>query len=154
MKENFDALVDLAMRDTGRAHMRPVIGTEWPIADKLVSLPACDRYVRHRDIWDLRWLKQQGARPDLTLVTRKIEDYGETHYTDKLRTTINQLDGIVHGSLFKQEMLRFIPQDVQDRTLHRDGFNSFLANEIRGLFLTVEKALDPAIGATHDAFLM
>ncbi len=124
------------------------------MADKLVSLPACDRYVRHRDIWDLRWLKQQGARPDLALVTSKIEDYGETHYTDKLRTTINQLDGIVHGTPFKQEMSRFIPQDVQDRTLHRDGFDTFLTNEIRGLLLTVEKALNPAIGDTNDAFLM
>ena len=31
------------------------------MADKLVSLVNTQRYVRHRDIWDLRWLKQQGA---------------------------------------------------------------------------------------------
>lgn len=31
------------------------------LADKLVSLPACTAYVRHRDIWDLHWLRQQGA---------------------------------------------------------------------------------------------
>lgn len=28
MKENFDHLVELAMRDAGRAHMRPVIEKE------------------------------------------------------------------------------------------------------------------------------
>jgi len=32
------------------------------MADKLISLVSCQRYVRHRDIWDLRWLKQQGGR--------------------------------------------------------------------------------------------
>lgn len=31
------------------------------MADKLVSLVNNQRYVRHRDRWDLRWLKQQGA---------------------------------------------------------------------------------------------
>src|SRR5690606_18344729 len=31
------------------------------MADKLVSLPATKRYFRHRDIWDLSWLKQQAA---------------------------------------------------------------------------------------------
>lgn len=44
------------------------------MADKLVSLVNTTGYVRHRDIWDLRWLKQQGAKvrevrdrvPDLT----------------------------------------------------------------------------------------
>ena len=124
------------------------------MADKLVSLPACDRYVRHRDIWDLRWLKQQGAHPDLTLVTRKIQDYGETHYTDKLRTTINQLDAIVHGTLFKQEMSRFIPQDVQDRTLLRDGFGTFLSNEVQGLLRTVEKGLDCGTRTDDASFPM
>jgi predicted nucleotidyltransferase component of viral defense system len=31
------------------------------MADKLISLVNTTRYVRHRDIWDLRWLKQRGT---------------------------------------------------------------------------------------------
>ena len=124
------------------------------MADKLVSLPACHRYVRHRDIWDLRWLKQQGARPDIALVARKIRDYGEADYLDKLRVTISRLDEIVRSTPFKQEMLRFIPQGIQERTLHRDGFDTFLANEVKSLLHRVEEALNPAIGAAGNPFPM
>ncbi len=124
------------------------------MADKLVSLPACVRYVRHRDIWDLRWLKQQGASPDVALVERKIEDYGEADYLDKLRAMIDRLGEIVRGTPFTQEMSRFIPQDVQDRTLHRNGFGTFLTNEVQGLLRVVEKALDSGTRADDSSFPM
>jgi predicted nucleotidyltransferase component of viral defense system len=52
------------------------------MADKLVSLPATQRYVRYRDIWDLSWLKQQGAVVQTELVQRKIADYRLTDYPD------------------------------------------------------------------------
>lgn len=35
------------------------------MADKIISLPATQRYVRHRDVWDLVWLLQQNARLDM-----------------------------------------------------------------------------------------
>lgn len=41
------------------------------MADKLFSLPATERYVRNRDIWDLAWLAQRGAQVDSELVKRK-----------------------------------------------------------------------------------
>ncbi|ETS33679.1 protein of unknown function (DUF1814) [Photorhabdus khanii NC19] len=31
------------------------------MADKLVSFPATTKHIRHRDMWDLVWLKQQGV---------------------------------------------------------------------------------------------
>ncbi|MDN5842900.1 MAG: nucleotidyl transferase AbiEii/AbiGii toxin family protein [Alcaligenaceae bacterium] len=122
-------------------------------ADKLVSLPSCERYVRHRDIWDLRWLKQQGAQIDADLVASKIEDYSESRYEEKLLDMIERLPEITAGTAFKSEMTRFLPQDVQTRTIGAPGFDQFLADEVSGLLREVQRKLSPA-PATGDRFRM
>jgi len=99
------------------------------MADKLVSLVNCTAYVRHRDIWDLRWLEQQGARIDGDLVRNKIKDYGVLDYTGKAEQFISRLPDIVHGKDFRDQMSRFIPLDVQERTLAKDKFLSFLEQD-------------------------
>jgi len=111
------------------------------MADKLISLVNTVRYVRHRDIWDLRWLKQHGARPNLTWVRQKIRDYGIADYPDKLAAMWQRLPDIVHGSQFRQEMARFIPTEVQERTLKKDKFYDFLVVEIRDLLQDLKRAL-------------
>jgi len=55
------------------------------MADKLVSLVNTTGYVRHRDIWDLRWLKQQGAQLKTQWVVDKISDYRVDNYPEKLK---------------------------------------------------------------------
>lgn len=104
------------------------------MADKLVSLPATKRYIRHRDIWDLSWLKQQGAIVQPELVQRKIADYRLPDYPDRLELMIEKLPNIVTGSDFKNEMKRFLPTDVYDRTLGKEKFEGFLVNTVTGLF--------------------
>lgn len=99
------------------------------MADKLVSLVNCTAYVRHRDIWDLRWLEQQGARVDGALVRNKIRDYGVPDYTRDAERFIARLPGIVNGKDFREQMSRFIPLDVQERTLEKDKFLTFLAQD-------------------------
>ena len=99
------------------------------LADKLVSLPACTAYVRHRDIWDMHWLRQQGARPDAALVAHKIRDYGVTDYGELTARLVERLPGIVRGKDFRDQMSRFIPQDVQERTLLKNRFLEMLALE-------------------------
>lgn len=111
------------------------------MADKLVSLVNTEKYVRHRDIWDLRWLKQQGARVDVDLVSRKIHDYSIENYSGKLRATWERLPEIVRGEPFRQEMSRFLPMDVQERTLAKDKFYDFLADEVSGLLQIVSAGL-------------
>jgi len=108
------------------------------MADKLVSLVNCQRYVRHRDIWDLHWLKTKGALMNAEYVLSKIEDYKITDYPEKLETMLERLDGIIHGKSFRDEMLRFIPLNVQERTLKKDKFYVFLIAEIQGILLEVK----------------
>jgi predicted nucleotidyltransferase component of viral defense system len=109
------------------------------MADKLVSLVNTERYIRHRDIWDLRWLKQEGAKVNLAWIHHKIKDYKVDHYFEKLDKTANNLQKIIHGKAFKDEMNRFIPTEVQERTLNKEKFYDFLTNEIRGLLDEVKQ---------------
>lgn len=100
------------------------------MADKLISLVNCQAYVRHRDIWDLHWLKQQGAMITLDLVNKKIQDYQVQDYATKVEEMIIRLPEIIFGKEFKAQMSRFLPMDIQERTLLKEKFHMFLQNEI------------------------
>jgi GTP-binding protein EngB required for normal cell division len=75
---------------------------------KLVSLVNTQHYVRHRDIWDLRWLKQAGAAINHEWVNNKIDDYRVDGYYLKLENLRQRLPEIIHGEGFKSEMARFL----------------------------------------------
>jgi predicted nucleotidyltransferase component of viral defense system len=111
------------------------------MADKLVALVSCQRYIRHRDIWDLRWLKQQGAAVNSKYILSKINDYKEKDYPQKLNALLDRLDKVVRGKDFMNEMSRFIPMDVQKRTLKKDKFIELLINENRSLLEQVSRIL-------------
>ncbi|MBW2366558.1 MAG: nucleotidyl transferase AbiEii/AbiGii toxin family protein [Deltaproteobacteria bacterium] len=99
------------------------------MADKLISLVDCRAYVRHKDIWDLRWLRQQGAMVNPGHISKKLNDYNVIDYKVKVDEMIERLPGIINGKDFRDQMLRFIPIDVQERTLLKKKFLIFLENE-------------------------
>lgn len=111
------------------------------MADKLISLVACQQYVRHRDIWDLRWLSHQGAVVRPGLILDKIKDYQLNDYGQKLNHTIDVLSNIIHGKKFHDEMSRFIPMDIQKDTLKKQKFLDHLVEEDRRLLREVQKIL-------------
>lgn len=104
------------------------------MADKLVSLVSCQAYIRYRDIWDLRWLKTQGALPDIHLVESKIQDYKVTAYFKKLEEMKHMLPEIIHGKTFIEQMSRFLPFDVLENTITREKYRVMLINELNMLF--------------------
>ncbi len=112
------------------------------MADKLISLVSCKRYIRYRDIWDLRWLKQQGAKINSEFILAKIHDYKEIHYLENLRNMIGQLNEIVRSKSFQDEMTRFIPNDVLEKTLQKEKFIDFVINENTSLLLQVEQIVE------------
>lgn len=111
------------------------------MADKIISLPATTRYVRHRDIWDLAWLQQQGATLNMDLVKNKESDYKLEHFNKMLDNFLDRLPGIVSSEAFIAEMKRFLPTDVFDRTLAQDKFQVYLQNMLAKLFKTVSNEL-------------
>ena len=111
------------------------------MADKIISLPATTRYVRHRDIWDLAWLQQQGAQLKIDLVRHKIADYKLDEYGAMLSDLIERLPDLVFSNEFINEMKRFLPTDVFDRTLAQEKFQVYLSNTLLKLFRSVETQL-------------
>lgn len=112
------------------------------MADKLISLINTTRYVRHRDIWDLRWLKQRGAKMDKKFILAKIHDYKITDYSIKLEKMITSIDEIIYSDNFHNELSRFIPLDVQERTLKKEKFKDFLINETQLLLSELKTLFD------------
>lgn len=122
------------------------------MADKLVSLPATRKYIRHRDIWDLSWLKQCGAIVRVGLVQRKMKDYRLPNGVEMFRDMIERLPGIVASTEFEDEMRRFLPSDVYDRTLGRKKFTGFLVSAVSELYKELQDQLRG--GRTEPEFML
>ncbi|AWB65316.1 nucleotidyl transferase AbiEii/AbiGii toxin family protein [Saccharobesus litoralis] len=111
------------------------------MADKIISLPATTKYVRHRDIWDLAWLQQQGAKLNMELVNNKVADYKLEQYEELLANLLEKLPELVTSEAFIEEMKRFLPTDVFDRTLALEKFQIYLKNTLVKLFKNVQDEL-------------
>jgi predicted nucleotidyltransferase component of viral defense system len=119
------------------------------LADKVVSLVACDSHPRYRDIWDIRWLRQKNATLNIDLVRRKLDDYRSEDYERKLDDWIDKVIPTAQGATFSDEMTRFIPMDVLGRTFKRPGFTEYLGREVRDVLVKTRDSLDPAKGVSE-----
>lgn len=111
------------------------------MADKVVSFVNTDKYIRYRDIWDLRWLKQQGVVPDQYLIGQKLNDYQVDHFIQKLSDRMEALPAICAEKAFVDEMKRFIPAAVQERTIDKAKFLLFLGVEVADILGIVKSQL-------------
>ncbi|WP_422136261.1 nucleotidyl transferase AbiEii/AbiGii toxin family protein [Endozoicomonas sp. ALD040] len=107
------------------------------LADKLIALPATQKYIRYRDIWDLPWLLQQGAEMNVELVKKKVNDYlldDFGYFEQRLDQLIQNIPEMVSDGRLKTEMQRFIPSDVYERTLGKEKFSGYLSGTLNKLF--------------------
>jgi len=111
------------------------------MADKLVSLPATTRRIRYRDMWDLIWLTQQGAKMNVGLVSQKLTDYKIENFEQMIQNRIDSLPAIITDGRFYNEMKRFIPSAVYETSLGREGFSSFLLDSLSDLLNQLKKEL-------------
>lgn len=109
------------------------------MADKLVSFPATTRHIRYRDMWDLVWLHQQSAKPDAELVMKKVADYKISDlFEEWLQARIESLPSLVASKEFSEEMKRFLPVSVVNKTLLQPGFLEFLQATLHELLVTIQ----------------
>ncbi|EIO7469467.1 nucleotidyl transferase AbiEii/AbiGii toxin family protein [Salmonella enterica subsp. enterica] len=113
------------------------------MADKLVSFPATTNRIRYRDMWDLIWLKQQGATINVNQVSKKINDYKIDDFEKNLQARIDSLPNIIIEGNFHNEMKRFIPSSVYETSLGKEGFSSFLLDSLKDLLNQLRKELYP-----------
>ncbi len=119
------------------------------LVDELVSLPSCARYIRHRDILDIAWLKQRGANLDADLLKDKVGDYSVVDYHRLVDAFNRRLYSIVNSADFIDQMKRFIPARTQDETLNKEGFLDYLASVNKDLLVS---AADSFLGVAGPGF--
>jgi predicted nucleotidyltransferase component of viral defense system len=100
------------------------------LADKLIAFPASVKNIRYRDIWDIAWLQQQGAKLVPALVERKFADYHIEDYAQLLGDAIDRLPGLIDGKPFIAQMTRFIDADTLARTLREPKFAEYLKGTV------------------------
>ncbi|NWA08327.1 nucleotidyl transferase AbiEii/AbiGii toxin family protein [Pseudomonas gingeri] len=113
-------------------------------ADKIVAFALRPNRIKNRDLWDLVWLRQQGIRPDLDLIPRKLGDHQCTpqDFLAAYRDRAAALDGDPRIAIeFRKEMSRFLPAQLVRETVNQDAFWTFLAMHIRELYAATEKVL-------------
>ncbi len=120
------------------------------LADKLVAFPSCQKCIRHRDIWDIRFLQQKGATLDLEMVERKIVDYKAANFRVNLADRIASLSSIIEGADFDQQMNRFLPDVVLDRTMRVPAFKGVLTNDVNSMLKATMQGLFPSVSVDEE----
>lgn len=92
------------------------------LADKIVALGA-RKYIKHRDIWDIKFLQDKGVNIDFNLVNKKLSDYGldKKSFDEMLSNKLLMLGEQSIKDGFKNEMSRFTNRSIQN-LFSRDVF--------------------------------
>lgn len=146
LRQNYDFLLGYGMVLVNTESLDEIM------ADKVIAFSASVKYVRLRDIWDLAWLTQQGAKLDPALVRLKIDDYGIIDFPALLQQAILGLPGVVMGKAFKDQMLRFIDSDTIGKTLDQPQFLAYLIRTVSGLFEAMAGHLAGRIEAGDEGY--
>lgn len=126
------------------------------LADKVLAFPASTKHIRYRDIWDIAFLTQRGARLNSDLVVKKMGDYGTENYEELLQNAIVALPEIIQSKRFLDEMRRFIDGQTLEGTLEKPGFLTYLETTVGGVFKGMQQALklDPNVENERQTFRM
>lgn len=103
------------------------------LADKLIALAYRTRRIKPRDIWDIVWIKQRGIAVSKTLVEQKL--YAREKQLQDFQHTLSvQLQRLVSEDEvrvdFNEEMGRFIPQKLRQRTLDDPDYWLYVQREV------------------------
>lgn len=134
----------------------PTMSKEEIMANKLVSLPASvhQRNIRYRDIWDIAWLAQNGAEVNRNWVAARANEFKMGDYVDRLDVMRVQLFDHATSRKFREEMSRFLPQQVVARTFNRTEFIPHVVNTVDDCLKRAREAfVSPAKVRNNDTDL-
>jgi predicted nucleotidyltransferase component of viral defense system len=97
--------------------------------DKLLAFALRPNRPKHRDLWDMVWLHQQGIKPHFNLIPKKLQDrkltqeyflnlFGE-RYSSLLENNRLALE-------FKKEIHRFLSLEQMNKMVEQDNLWSFI----------------------------
>ena len=100
------------------------------LADKMLALALRPNRIKHRDLWDIGWLTQQGESCDAELVWRKCDERGipRAEFITALTNRLADLPELQPA--FNAEMGRFLPQQIVATSLKSPGFWTYLTGAV------------------------
>jgi hypothetical protein len=114
------------------------------LADKLVAFALRPNRIKHRDLWDIVWLHQQGAQLPVELVPLKLRDHHcePAHYLRLLHERLRALleDPQLRQG-FIQEMRRFLPVQQQAATLDNPQYWQVLCQLLQDHVQRIERSV-------------
>lgn len=99
------------LNDTHAAIMLRVESEREIMADKLTAI-ANRKYIKARDLWDLKFLADRGVTPDFALVKTKLRDYGALDFAQKIDESIARLSASDAPAIFMAEMEKFVAPSI------------------------------------------
>ncbi len=103
------------------------------ITDKYIALGLRLNRMKNRDLWDIVWLHQNGFKPDVHLLIKKLSDYNtnKDYYIECMDERIVSLSETPQVYTdFKKEMIRFLPAKIVSETIESLEFWTFLKTVI------------------------
>lgn len=102
--------------------------------DKLLAFALRPNRVKYRDIWDMLWLHQQGLKPTMGLISKKLQDrqLSIEHFKEEFdkRTTWIR-NNIIAYPEFNKEMHRFLSaKEIQ--AIEQEKFWDFIISLMEG----------------------
>ncbi len=113
----------------------PVQTLDEILVDKVIAFAYRARRIKPRDLWDIGWLKQHGARLDIDLLKKKLSARRKSSVNFKQALDRQQailLQAETRDD-FVSEMSRFIPQHIKARTLDNADYWSYLQEEVANI---------------------
>lgn len=105
-------------------------------ADKLVAFALRPNRVKHRDLWDMAWLHQQGLKPRFELIPHKLRDrnYTVEYFLETFNIRKNVLlEDKESMPEFKKEMRRFLSLEQVNQIIEKNDLWGFIAYLIEDL---------------------
>lgn len=113
-------------------------------ADKILAFALRRGRIKSRDLWDLLWLKQQAIKPAFELLANKLKDHqcGQIDFLNLAHERTKSLINDVQVKQdFRNEMTRFLPTQIVEKTINNEQFWAYLCVEIPSLITQAEQNL-------------
>jgi len=112
----------------------PVQSMNEILADKMIAFAYRERRIKPRDVWDIVWLIQQRAKQNFMLVQNKLLARNKAQ-DDFISLLVKHTHLILTNdsikSDFTQEMSRFLPLSVSEKTISQTDFWQYIGIVIK-----------------------
>jgi len=114
------------------------------LADKMIAFTYRERRIKPRDVWDIVWLKQQRIRQSPELILKKLDvrnkQVGEFLENIAKHALMVQTDPVTKKD-FEQEMMRFVPTELAERTVMLKDYWPYVGTVIEEEVDFLEKSI-------------